>query len=162
MRSVLGSFGPFQDIPWRACQFRPVGGWARSQKMILFVVKIFRCTSLPKSISKCKLVLEVYFGPFWSKSKDMFFQKMAICVKPILAILALFLLTRAPFGPRTSKAYLFHPFRCKRASRIKKNLTKSLFYILGASETPKPTRGQKRPPKWLAKAKFGPDASHGV
>ena len=138
MRSVLGSFEPFQAISWRACQFRPVRGWARSKKMILFVVKFFWWTSSPKSISKCKLVLEVYFGPFWSKSKDMFFQKMAICVKPILAIFALFLLTMAPFGPWTSKTYLFHPFRCKKASRIRKNYTARLFEILDATEAQKP------------------------
>ena len=67
----------------------------------------------------------------------MFLQKMAICVYPILAIFALFLLFLANFDPPTSKMYLFHHIRCKNANGIRKKQAARLFEILGVKNAPK-------------------------
>ena len=107
--------------------------------------KIIGVVLRPSQYQNVNWSLGCILGHFEANQSICFFllQKMAFCVKPFLAIFALFLLTMAPFGPRTSRTYLLHPFRCKKASRITKNEIKSLFEILGASETLKATRGQK-------------------
>ena len=96
------------------------GEASQVKKLNIAVVKNFWWVPEPKLLLKCKLVLDRYFGPFWAKSEDMFFQKMAICVYPFLAILALFLIFLPTFDLSSSKIYLFHHFRCKKANRIRK------------------------------------------
>ena len=57
----------------------PSGGVSWTNNLNFAVVKSFWWSTKAKSLSKCKMVLEVYFRPFWAKSKDMFFffQKIA-------------------------------------------------------------------------------------
>ena len=68
----------------------------------------------------------------------------------------------AGFGSWTSKVDLFHPFGCKKDSKITKNGIKSLFGTLGALHTQKATQEWKLTLRWLGEAKIGPDAPHAV
>ena len=51
----------------------PSGGVSWTNNLNFAVVKSFWWSTKAKSLSKCKMVLEVYFRPFWAKSKEMFF-----------------------------------------------------------------------------------------
>ena len=116
----------------------------------------------PRPISKCKIVLGLYFRPFLAKSEVMFFQKMAICEYQILAIFGQFWPFRAHFGPWVSKVYLLQLFRCKKNNEITKSGSISLFGKLDPSGAPKPTLGPKTPLKGPGRAKIGVNAPHVV
>ena len=116
----------------------------------------------PRPISKCKIVLGLYFRPFLAKSEVMFFQKMAICEYQILAIFGQFWPSRAHFGPWVSKVYLLQLFRCKKNNEITKSGSISLFGKLDPSGAPKPTLGPKTPLKGPGRAKIGVNAPHVV
>ena len=116
----------------------------------------------PRPISKCKIVLGLYFRPFLAKSEVMFFQKVAICEYQILANFGQFWPSRAHFGPWVSKVYLLQLFRCKKNNEITKSGSISLFGKLDPSGAPKPTLGPKTPLKGPGRAKIGVNAPHVV
>ena len=116
----------------------------------------------PRPISKCKVVLDVYFRPFSFIFGVMFFQKMAICEYLILAIFGQFWLFWAIFGLDISKEYLFQLFRCKKNNRITKSRPIWLFGKLGSPGAPKPILGPKTPLKGPRRAEIGVNAPHAV
>ena len=126
------------------------------------VVKIFSGIYQPRPISKCKLVLDIYFRAFSSILEVMFSWKMAICEYPILAIFGQFWIFRAKFGPGTSKEYFVQLFRCKKNNRITKSWSIWLFQKLVPQSTPKTTPGPKTHLKGPRRAKIGTNASHTV
>ena len=125
-------------------------------------MKKFSWICEPRPISKCKVVLDVYFRPFPSILGVMFFQKMALCEYLILVIFGQFWLFRANFGPEISKEYLFQLFRCKKNNGITKSRPIWLFGKLGSPGAPKPTLGPKTPLKGPRRAKIGVNAPHAV
>ena len=126
------------------------------------VVKNFSWICEPRPISKCKVVLDVYFRPFSSILGMVFFQKMALCEYLILVIFGQFWLFRANFGPEISKEYLFQLFRCKKDNGITKSGLIWLFGKLGSPGAPKPTLGPKTPLNGPGRAKIGVNAPHAV
>ena len=100
----------------------PSGRPRGTKNLNFFIVKKFSCTDQPRPISKCKVVLDVYFRPFSSIFGVMFFQKMAICEYLILAIFGQSWLFWAIFGLDISKEYLFQLFRCKKNNGITKGM----------------------------------------
>ena len=108
-------------------------------------VKNFSWTNQPRPISKCKLVLDVYFRPFSSILEVMFFWKMAICEYLILVIFGQFWLFRADFAPKMWKVYLFQLFRCKNNNGTKKNGSMWLFQKSGPRTHPGPKNTKKWP-----------------
>ena len=129
-----------------------------TKKFIFFVVKIFSGGYGPRPRSKCKMVLDIYFGRFLGKSELRVFQKMAICIKRFWVIFGQFWLFRAHFGPRVSKMYLLQLFRCKENNEINKSGAISLFGKLDSPCAPKPTLGPKSPLKRPRRAKIGLNA----
>ena len=125
-------------------------------------MKIFSWICEPRPISKCKVVLDVYFRPFSFIFGVMFFQKMAICEYLILAIFGQFWLFWANFGPEISKEYFFQLFRCKKNNGITKSRPIWLFGKLGSPGAPKPTLGPKTPLNGPGRAKIGVNAPHVV
>ena len=125
-------------------------------------MKNFSWICEPRPISKCKVVLDVYFRPFSSILGMMFFQKMALCEYLILVIFGQFWLFRANFGPEISKEYLFQLFRCKKDNGITKSGLIWLFGKLGSPGAPKPTLGPKTPLNGPGRAKIGVNAPHAV
>ena len=126
------------------------------------VVKIFSWTNQPRPISKCKVVLDVYFRPFSSILEVMFFWKMAIYEYLILVFFGQFWLFKAHFWPRTSKVCLFWPFRFDKNNKIKKIGSIWLFGKFGPPGAPKPTLGPKTPLNGPERAKIGVNAPHVV
>ena len=108
-------------------------------------MKNFSWTNQPRPISKCKLVLDVYFRPFSSILEVMFFWKMAICEYLILVIFGQFWLFRADFAPKMWKVYLFQLFRWKNNNGIKKNGSMWLFQKSGPRTHPGPKNTEKWP-----------------
>ena len=129
-----------------------------TKKFIFFVVKNFSGGYGPRPRSKCKMVLDIYFGRFLGKSELRVFQKMAICIKRFWVIFGQFWLFRAHFGPRVSKMYLLQLFRCKENNEINKSGAISLFGKLDSPCAPKPTLGPKSPLKRPRRAKIGLNA----
>ena len=125
-------------------------------------MKNFSWICEPRPISKCKVVLDVYFRPFSSILGVVFFQKMALCEYLILVIFGQFWLFRANFGPEISKEYLFQLFRCKKDNGITKSGLIWLFGKLGSPGAPKPTLGPKTPLNGPGRAKIGVNAPHAV
>ena len=125
-------------------------------------MKNFSWTNQPRPISKCTVVLEVYFRPFLSILEVMFFWKMAIYEYLILVFFGQFWLFKAHFWPRTSKVYLFWPFRFDKNNKIKKIGSIWLFGKLGPPGAPKPTLGPKTPLNGPGRAKIGVNAPHVV
>ena len=121
------------------------GSVSRTTNFNFAVVKNFSWIYWPRPISKCKMVLDLYFGPFWDKSEVMFFQKMAICEYLILAIFSRFWLFWAHFGPEMSKVYLFQLFRCKINNEIKKVDPFDCFKNWTPKVLQNPPRTQKHP-----------------
>ena len=119
------------------------GGVSGTKKFNFAVVKKFSGTYQPRPISKCRLVLTIYFRAFSSILEVMFFWKMAICEYLILVIFGQFWLFRANFGPGNSKEYFFQLFRCKKNNGIIKSGSVWLFQKLVPLGTPKPTPAQK-------------------
>ena len=162
MATVLGPLGPFPGVTWLVRQFLPVSMWAQPKKLFFSSWNFFLLMFQPRPISKCKIVLGLYFRPFLAKSEVMFFQKMAICEYQILAIFGQFWPSRAHFGPWVSKVYLLQLFRCKKNNEITKSGSISLFGKLDPSGAPKPTLGPKTPLKGPGRAKIGVNAPHVV
>ena len=129
-----------------------------TKKIIFFVVKKFSGGYGPRPRSKCKMVLDIYFGRFLGKSELRVFQKMAICKKRFWVIFGQFRLFRAHFGPRVSKMYLLQLFRCKENNEINKSGAISLFGKLDFPCAPKPTLDPKSPLKRPRKTKIGLNA----
>ena len=115
-------------------------------------VKNFSWTNQPRPISKCKLVLDIYFRPFSSILEVMFFWKMAICKYLILVIFGQFWLLRADFAPKMWKVYLFQLFRCKNINGTKKMGPCGYF----KNRVPEPTLGPPKTPKHRKMASGGP------
>ena len=92
----------------------------------------------------------------------MFFWKMAIYEYLILVFFGQFWLFKAHFWPRTSKVYLFWPFRFDKNNKIKKIGSIWLFGKLGPPGAPKPTLGPKTPLNGPGRAKIGVNAPHVV
>ena len=163
--TLWGCFRAIRTLPNRYLALGSVsssGSVSRTTNFNFAVVKNFSWIYWPRPISKCKMVLDLYFGPFWDKSEVMFFQKMAICEYLILAIFSRFWLFWAHFGPEMSKVYLFQLFRCKINNKIKKSGSIWLFQKLDPQSAPKSTQDPKTPLKGLRRAKIGTNASHSV
>ena len=129
-----------------------------TKKIIFFVVKNFSGGYGPRPRSKCKMVLDIYFGRFLGKSELRVFQKMAICKKRFWVIFGQFRLFRAHFGPRVSKMYLLQLFRCKENNEINKSGSKILFGKLDSLGDLKPTLHPKMPLEYFRKFKIGINA----
>ena len=158
MGSVLGSFGAIQGNIWSVAPFIPVGDQEGS-KISILPRWFFSWTNQPRPISKCKLVLDIYFRPISSILEVMFFWKMAICKYLILVIFGQFWLLRADFAPKMWKVYLFQLFRCKNINGTKKMGPCGFF----RNRVPESTLGQTKTPKnGLRRAKIGINAPHVV
>ena len=151
MGSVLGSFVAIQGNIWSVAPFIPVGDQEGS-KISILPRWIFSWTNQPRPISKCKLVLDIYFRPFSSILEVTFFWKMAICKYLILVIFGQFWLLRADFAPKMWKVYLFQLFRCKNINGTKKMGPCGYF----KNWVPEPTLGPPKTPKHQKMASGGP------
>ena len=91
------------------------------------------------------MVLDMYFGPFLARSEGMFFQKMAICPYPFLAVFDQFWHFLARFGPWNLKCTKLDHLGGKGTKIFGKNCPVALIEIWIPQTPQKPPLTPKHP-----------------